>query len=230
MRLSFGNAFLATATLASFALAPSAQAQVTFSYGNGSIGGGNDQNVLFNGTMQQTQTGNIVFAETQAGGAQFSFTSGQVLSVGGGQATLDTVSGKITSSFTVDVLNNFGLRQVEFAPTPTNNNGDSFSVSATDQFGTVFTSSPVLNTTNGGRELVLATTGPSLIRSFTFNFLGGSFDDVRQFRVDAVPLRTVNVGAVPEPSEWLAMGMAGTSVMGLMIRARRRKSSKSVAA
>lgn len=35
--------------------------------------------------------------------------------------------------------------------------------------------------------------------------------------------------AVPEPSEWLAMGMAGTSVMGLMVRARRRKTSKSVA-
>jgi hypothetical protein len=31
------------------------------------------------------------------------------------------------------------------------------------------------------------------------------------------------VNPVPEPSEWLAMGMAGTSVMGLMIRARRRK-------
>jgi hypothetical protein len=37
------------------------------------------------------------------------------------------------------------------------------------------------------------------------------------------------VNPVPEPSEWLAMGMAGTSVMGLMIRARsrRRKSIKS---
>ncbi|MES2459841.1 MAG: PEP-CTERM sorting domain-containing protein, partial [Armatimonadota bacterium] len=30
---------------------------------------------------------------------------------------------------------------------------------------------------------------------------------------------------VPEPSEWLAMGMAGTSVMGLMVRARRRRSA-----
>ena len=35
---------------------------------------------------------------------------------------------------------------------------------------------------------------------------------------------------VPEPSEWLAMAMAATSVGGLMIRARRRRSSKSVAA
>ncbi len=39
----------------------------------------------------------------------------------------------------------------------------------------------------------------------------------------------VNVAAaptapVPEPSEWLAMGMAGASVMGLMLRARRRRS------
>ncbi len=38
------------------------------------------------------------------------------------------------------------------------------------------------------------------------------------------------VAAVPEPSEWLAMCMAGTSVMGLMVRARRRKSTKSSAA
>jgi hypothetical protein len=36
-----------------------------------------------------------------------------------------------------------------------------------------------------------------------------------------------NVTPVPEPSEWLAMGMAGTSVMGLMIRARRRRTGKS---
>ncbi|MES2465058.1 MAG: PEP-CTERM sorting domain-containing protein [Armatimonadota bacterium] len=34
---------------------------------------------------------------------------------------------------------------------------------------------------------------------------------------------------VPEPSEWLAMGMAGTSVLGLMIRARRRKNSPAAA-
>ncbi|MES2460965.1 MAG: discoidin domain-containing protein [Armatimonadota bacterium] len=36
----------------------------------------------------------------------------------------------------------------------------------------------------------------------------------------------VTPNAVPEPSEWLAMGMAGTSVCGLMVRARRRKSGK----
>ncbi len=41
-------------------------------------------------------------------------------------------------------------------------------------------------------------------------------------------ITTTATPVVPEPSEWLAMGMAGTSVMGLMIRARsrRRKSSR----
>ena len=36
---------------------------------------------------------------------------------------------------------------------------------------------------------------------------------------------TTPANPIPEPSEWLAMGMAGASVMGLMIRARRRKSA-----
>jgi hypothetical protein len=38
----------------------------------------------------------------------------------------------------------------------------------------------------------------------------------------------VTPNPVPEPSEWIAMGMVGTSVMGLMIRARarRRKTSR----
>ncbi|MES2460542.1 MAG: PEP-CTERM sorting domain-containing protein [Armatimonadota bacterium] len=40
-------------------------------------------------------------------------------------------------------------------------------------------------------------------------------------RINGTP--TSVTAAVPEPSEWLAMGMAGTSVMGLMVRARRRK-------
>ncbi|MES2463435.1 MAG: PEP-CTERM sorting domain-containing protein [Armatimonadota bacterium] len=44
---------------------------------------------------------------------------------------------------------------------------------------------------------------------------------------------TLNLGfapaaaAVPEPSEWLAMGMATASIGGLMVRARRRKAVKS---
>jgi hypothetical protein len=49
-----------------------------------------------------------------------------------------------------------------------------------------------------------------------------SFDNLLQFRVDAQPLSTAN--PIPEPSEWLAMGMAAASVGGLMVRARRRKS------
>ncbi|MES2465369.1 MAG: PEP-CTERM sorting domain-containing protein [Armatimonadota bacterium] len=37
---------------------------------------------------------------------------------------------------------------------------------------------------------------------------------------------TISGSPVPEPSEWLAMGMAATSVGGLMIRARRRKGTR----
>ena len=46
---------------------------------------------------------------------------------------------------------------------------------------------------------------------------------------DNFTFRPAAATAVPEPSEWLAMGMAGTSVMGLMVRARRRRTSKTAA-
>jgi hypothetical protein len=46
-----------------------------------------------------------------------------------------------------------------------------------------------------------------------------------KFRLSGTPVAstpTTPGAAVPEPSEWLAMGMAGASVCGLMLRARRR--------
>ncbi|MES2462453.1 MAG: hypothetical protein V4671_17870 [Armatimonadota bacterium] len=56
---------------------------------------------------------------------------------------------------------------------------------------------------------------------------GGDFigiDDVRFGPAAVTP------GAVPEPSEWLAMGMAGTSLGGLMVRARVRRRRQSALA
>jgi hypothetical protein len=47
---------------------------------------------------------------------------------------------------------------------------------------------------------------------------GQTFLAVENLAITAPPAPN----AVPEPSEWLAMGMAGASVCGLMLRARRR--------
>ncbi|MES2460121.1 MAG: PEP-CTERM sorting domain-containing protein [Armatimonadota bacterium] len=52
-----------------------------------------------------------------------------------------------------------------------------------------------------------------------------SIQDVRQIRIGGIS-SSVTPNAVPEPSEWLAMGMAATSVGGLMLRARRRNSRR----
>ncbi|MES2459311.1 MAG: PEP-CTERM sorting domain-containing protein [Armatimonadota bacterium] len=71
-----------------------------------------------------------------------------------------------------------------------------------------------LATTNGSNSI-----GSFILRNANIrnsDIIG--LDNLRFSRVNAT-------AAVPEPSEWLAMGMAGTSVMGLMVRSRRRKSA-----
>ncbi|MES2465370.1 MAG: PEP-CTERM sorting domain-containing protein [Armatimonadota bacterium] len=56
-----------------------------------------------------------------------------------------------------------------------------------------------------------------------------SIVDVRQIRIGGI--QTSNgTPIVPEPSEWMAMGMAAASVGGLMVRARRRRSSRETVA
>ncbi len=45
--------------------------------------------------------------------------------------------------------------------------------------------------------------------------------DVRQIRIGGIATATTP-NPIPEPSEWMAMGMAAASVGGLMVRARRR--------
>ncbi|MES2462244.1 MAG: PEP-CTERM sorting domain-containing protein [Armatimonadota bacterium] len=58
-----------------------------------------------------------------------------------------------------------------------------------------------------------------------FRITGGTNQGYNVWSVTYTPAAIT--GAVPEPAEWLAMGMAGTSVCGLMVRARRRKAVKS---
>jgi hypothetical protein len=65
----------------------------------------------------------------------------------------------------------------------------------------------------------VTTTTPFSSITFSNSAIGDAvgFDNLR-FGTNAAA-----VNPVPEPSEWLAMGMAGTSLMGLMIRARSRR-------
>jgi hypothetical protein len=70
----------------------------------------------------------------------------------------------------------------------------------------------------------LTLSGLSGIQSI--RFIGGSPNFPNSVYYDNISV-TQAVNPVPEPSEWLAMGMAGTSVMGLMVRARRRRAVKS---
>jgi len=208
--------------------APAAQADVTFTFGTGTIGGGPDNNILFN---SGAQTGTTVTGTTNGGGVNISFTSNQVLRAQGGQADIDTtvIGNAITQDITIAVATpSFGLKTIEFLPSPVAGApADFFYVTAIDQFGTTFDS----RTFNGGllyegapgNRVLGITANGQLIRSLVFHVgPNSSFDNLLQFRVDAQPLSTAN--PIPEPSEWLAMGMAAASVGGLMVRARRRKS------
>jgi hypothetical protein len=69
-----------------------------------------------------------------------------------------------------------------------------------------------INTTSLFDEIVFGNTSLS-------GFDGFGFD---QMTIGSLQ----QVTPVPEPSEWAAMGMAGASVCGLMLRARRRRSPK----
>jgi hypothetical protein len=66
-----------------------------------------------------------------------------------------------------------------------------------------------INTTSLFDEIIFGNTSVS-------GFDGFGFD---QMTIGSLQ----QVTPVPEPSEWVAMGMAGTSVCGLMLRARRRR-------
>ncbi|MES2459309.1 MAG: hypothetical protein V4671_01910 [Armatimonadota bacterium] len=97
--------------------------------------------------------------------------------------------------------------------------------------------------TGGSSYFLVENAGPSSAIAINLNNIGAmgltfrssdaqpwaflSDYDTSAVRINGTP--TSVTGAVPEPSEWLAMGMAGTSVMGLMVRARSRrgKGSKS---
>jgi hypothetical protein len=79
---------------------------------------------------------------------------------------------------------------------------------------------------------------PTVTLNYTPNFSGSATFGVSRwlggtgtYSVSGTGFQSVS-NPVPEPSEWLAMGMAGASVGGLMLRARsrRRRSGNSVAA
>ncbi len=87
--------------------------------------------------------------------------------------------------------------------------------------GTTLLTSATATTLTGQQTLTVSSATP--ITSVVFT-PGDFFDWVG---VDNITFTsTASVNPVPEPSEWLAMGMAGASVGGLMVRARRRRSGR----
>jgi hypothetical protein len=79
------------------------------------------------------------------------------------------------------------------------------------------------DTFNLGFTATSGTTRLSLSDVTNLYAFGGMF-------LDNLAVTPAAVAPVPEPSEWLATGMGGASVTGLMVRARRRKSGKISAA
>jgi hypothetical protein len=109
--------------------------------------------------------------------------------------------------------------------TPANLNLTSFDDAAVPNLTWTYTGPTVIaDTVFTGFSAVSLFSGQRLDRFAAENTetLGGTPLPRSNTSFTSVPNR---VAPIPEPSEWLAMGMAGASVGGLMLRARRRNRS-----
>jgi hypothetical protein len=135
-----------------------------------------------------------------------------VQNLSGGAFTLTSSGGQLLLAGTFTDANLFG--------TVGQSNG-AFRVSLGDvnyQDGAYFSTSGLVNP----GEFSFGLTG---ITPVLTGAVGGRFND---FTAGGTGTFSATAGnPIPEPSEWLAMGMAAVSVGGLMLRARRRRNSTS---
>jgi len=197
--------------------APAAKADIVFYTSAGGIQPeenvllqNNDvQGLVITGTTNQTQT---LITFTQPVSPELLVSPSQ------GQSRIAGADGAFTSLRTSVAA---GTTFTLFEANPTFlNSGVTFTVGVVEDNGQTSTQSFV----SGAGQSYFGVQAILGQRISYVDILGptNSIADVRQIRIGGIARTTTN--PVPEPSEWLAMGMAAASVGGLMVRARRRKS------
>lgn len=213
-----GALALSFASLAS--LAPAAHADILFFPGAGFVQP--EENVL----LPSGQTGTTITGATNQTNAVVTFTqplSPEPLTTpANGQARIAAVDGLSTSlrtslagntTFTTFEANPNFVGTGLFTVSVVEDNGQINNFQTTFATGSNFFGVQAIN---GQRISFIDIFGPT-----------NSLQDVRQIRIGGV--QGPGITPVPEPSQWAAMGMAGMSICGLMLRAKRRKSDKSSA-
>jgi len=178
-------------------------------------------NVLFN---DGTQTGPMVSGLTMNGLIAVNFTGtttrSDIISANGGQARVEGEGNTLTpqpndtlglTSLFINLADGTTFNNLEFNLFGSTD-GATANFSLTDDGGQVFTFDSLLG--NGSNFFGFQGINGQSISSASITIAGGSIQDVRQIRLDAV-------GAVPEPGTW-AMMLIGFGAAGVAIRRRKR--------
>jgi hypothetical protein len=206
--------FMVAAISSSLIAVTSAQASIVIADGNA---GGPHENVLFSNSVA---VGNTLSTFTNMGTGVTFTGNEQLQSFGGGQARISGADGNITFLSWSLTNTTLGYTSGDFKVNPSHTGGaTSVTITATDQFNTIFTCSSCAIPSSGFFN-VEASLG-ELITSITVQANGGQLDDIRQVRLEGV------ASAVPEPSTW-AMMILGFAGIGFM--AYRRKSKPALTA
>jgi PEP-CTERM motif len=233
---------LALLAAASFAATIATPAAATITFGNQTVGQG-EEVLLSSGT-----TGNPVFGHTNQTNTSVTFTSGttstcpsgcalQILSEpANGQARIEATTAltggtqiplqDITIALT-DLTNPLvGIGYIEFNIDNTANIGTAITViiNALDQLGNPIqtTGSVTLSSPNGSNFFSALASGGEVIRSISFDAAGTTgFTDIRQVRLTPAIGGEVTT-PLPEPATW-AMMIFGFGAAGMAMRRSRRK-------
>jgi hypothetical protein len=178
---------------------------------NGGIPGNPDENVLLN----TGATGTTVTGTTNQTSSLVTFQGLEALSEpSNGQARIEAVDGAYTSLtfFLTDPLKSFGRAEFNINAAASG----TVTISAIDQFGTVFNLANSAVGAGGQNFFNLVANSGEAIKSITITS-NVPISDTRQIRLGGVGLTS----AVPELSTW-AMMIIGMGMVGGGLRLRRR--------
>ena len=196
----------------SLAVAAPALADITITDGN--VSGNPAQNVL----LGSNTTATSIVGLTNTTSTPVVFTGDELLSdPSNGQARIEAAMGGF--NFLEITLQNPALAFTAMEFNLLSTTGGGATISAIDNFGTLFTEDFTLGANGENRINLFATNNEvfKLVRIQT----AADLADIRQIRVDGNPGFSITpLGFVPEPAAW-AMMLLGFGAAGAMLRRRR---------
>jgi hypothetical protein len=208
------------ATVGAFALAslaPAAHADIVFFEGAGFVQP--EENVLLNFNL----SGATITGTTNQSGTLITFSQPDLpenlITPSNGQASIQAGDGAFTSLRTAV---SSGTTFTLFEANPSFLTGGTlFTVRVTEDNGQV--SNRTFTAGNGQSFFGVQAVANQRISFIDILAPANSISEVSQVRIGGI---STAANPVPEPSEWVAMGMAAASVGGLMVRARRKASNR----